>query len=154
MHRVLFSSATVEWPTPKGVYDSLHREFDFTLDPCPVDAAEDGLATLFTPWSGHRVFVNPPYCRQIGKWIERAPEADLAVYLIPARTDVQWFHRLVLPFAKEIRFIRGRLKFGDAKNGAPFPSMIVVFDNRTGIGDSTGEKGSSKRDTHLVGNGR
>jgi hypothetical protein len=60
-------------------------------------------------------------------WLERGLEAELAVFLIPARTDTRWFHEIVLAAAKEIRFIKGRLKFGDAKNSAPFPSMVVIF---------------------------
>lgn len=127
--RVVFSSATVEWSTPNHVYHTLDAEFNFDFDPCPMQAEQDGLARLFTPWTGKRVFCNPPYHR-IGKWLERAEEADVAVYLIPARTDTRWFHNIVLPKAKEIRFIKGRLKFGGAKNSAPFPSMIVVFENK------------------------
>lgn len=72
------------------------------------------------------MFCNPPY-NGIAPFLQRAQEANLAVYLIPSRTDTRWFHDLVLPHAKEIRFIKGRLKFGDAKFGAPFPSMIVIF---------------------------
>jgi len=125
--RVVFSSATVEWGTPEGVYQALNAEFAFDFDPCPLGGDKDGLATLFTPWSGRRVFINPPY-RKIAPWLERAHEADVAVFLIPARTDTRWFHNIVLPHAKEIRFIKGRLKFGGAKTGAPFPSMIVVFE--------------------------
>lgn len=127
MNRALFSSATDRWATPPDVYAALNEEFEFTLDPCPLDGKVDGLSPLFMDWSGHRVFCNPPYGPDIGKWIKRAKEAELAVYLIPARTDTRWFHDLVLPFADEIRFIRGRLKFGGAKQSAPFPSMIVVF---------------------------
>ena len=78
-------------------------------------------------WTGRRVFCNPPYGPGLSKWLERGLEANLAVFLIPARTDTRWFHEIVMPNAKEIRFIKGRLKFGDAVNGAPFPSMIVVF---------------------------
>jgi site-specific DNA-methyltransferase (adenine-specific) len=89
--------------------------------------SDDGLATLFLPWAGRRVFVNPPYGPGIRKWLERAGEADLAVFLLPARVDTRWFHDLVLPHAREIRFIRGRLKFVGAEHPAPFPSMIVVF---------------------------
>jgi site-specific DNA-methyltransferase (adenine-specific) len=126
--RIIFSSATVEWPTPQGVYDALNREFAFDFDPCPTNGDADGLATLLTPWAGRRVFCNPPYGPKIREWLARAPEAELAVFLIPARTDTRWFHELVLPCAKEIRFIRGRLKFGNAKTGAPFPSMVVVFE--------------------------
>jgi hypothetical protein len=85
------------------------------------------LATLLTPWHGKRVFCNPPYGPGLRSWLERSAEASLAVYLIPAPTDTRWFHEIVLPKAAEIRFIKGRLKFGDATNAAPFPSMIVVF---------------------------
>jgi hypothetical protein len=57
------------------------------------------------------------------------------VFLVPARTDTRWFHDVVLPNAREIRFLRGRLKFGDAENSAPFPSMIVVFKERRRDGE-------------------
>jgi len=127
MKRVLFKSESVEWPTPKAVYERLDAEFRFDFDPCPTNGESDGLATLLTPWRGKRVFCNPPYGPGLRGWLERATEASLAVYLIPARTDTKWFHEIVLPKAAEIRFIKGRLKFGDATNSAPFPSMIVVF---------------------------
>ena len=126
MNRALLSSASVEWPTPQGVYDALNAEFHFTLDPCPLGGTDDGLAQLFCPWGGHRVFCNPPYRNQ-RPWLERANEADLAVYLIPARTDTRIFHDIILPTAREIRFIKGRLTFGNALHPAPFPSMVVVF---------------------------
>jgi hypothetical protein len=125
--RVQFQSATVEWATPKAVYQTLDAEFGFNLDPCPLDGTEDGLAPLFVPWHGRRVFCNPPYGPGIRPFLELAPEAEVAVFLLPAKTDTRWFHELVLPRAKEIRFIKGRLKFGNASNSAPFPSMIVVF---------------------------
>lgn len=127
MNRAIFSSASDRWGTPREVYARLNSEFGFDFDPCPLDGNEDGLATLLTPWRGKRVFCNPPYGPKMGKWLERAEEAELAVFLIPARTDTRWFHDLVLPKAREIRFIRGRLKFGESKNSAPFPSMIVIF---------------------------
>lgn len=130
MNRVLFKSETVEWPTPKAVYDKLNDEFAFDFDPCPIEnVAGDGLASLFVSWKGRRVFCNPPYGSELRKWLERAREAAIAVYLLPARTDTRWFHDLCIPFASEIRFIKGRLKFGDATNSAPFPSMLVVFKN-------------------------
>ncbi len=129
MNRVVFKSQSVEWATPKEVYKALDDEFHFDFDPCPLGGGKDGLSPLFAEWKGKRVFVNPPY-GDITKWLERGMEADVAVYLIPARTDVKWFHQLVLPKAHEIRFIKGRLKFGDAKNGAPFPSMIAVIQER------------------------
>lgn len=123
----LFSTATGRWATPVDVYAALNSEFDFNFDPCPLDGTGDGLSDLFCQWKGKRVFCNPPYGPGIGDWIKRGLEAELAVYLIPARTDTRWFHDYCLPLASEIRFLRGRLKFGGAKHSAPFPSMVVVF---------------------------
>ncbi len=127
MNRVLFSSASDRWGTPQAVYDALNKEFAFNFDPCPLDGDQDGLAELFVQWRGKRVLCNPPYGAGMGDWLTRGLEAELAVFLIPARTDTRWFHDIVIPHAQEIRFLRGRLKFGDAKNCAPFPSMVVVF---------------------------
>jgi site-specific DNA-methyltransferase (adenine-specific) len=109
------------------VYAALDDEFHFDFDPCPLDGRADGLAPLFVSWSDRHVFCNPPYGPGIEDWLLRGLEAKVAVFLIPARTDTRWFHDIVLPKAREIRFIRGWLKFGDAVNGAPFPSMIVIF---------------------------
>jgi hypothetical protein len=128
---VHFSSATDRWATPRAVYEALDAEFSFDFDPCPLDGDIDGRSTLFADWRGKRVFCNPPYGPEIPRFLCRAHEAELAVFLIPARTDTRWFHEMVLGKAKEIRFIRGRLKFGDAKNSAPFPSMIVVYERKT-----------------------
>ena len=124
----LFSSATGKWATPTEVYDALHAEFGFTLDPCPMDDAErifeqDG---LLRSWAGERVYCNPPYGRGVGAWLAKAREADVAVYFLPSRTDTAWFHDYALA-ADEIRFVRGRLRFGGAKYGAPFPSCILVY---------------------------
>ena len=135
---VMFSSATPEWATPQDLFDALDAEFHFTLDPCSTDEnakcakhytkAQDGLAQ---DWTGERVFCNPPYGREMPKWIEKCYQHKLgggiAVMLIPARTDTKAFHEYIYGKA-EIRFIKGRLKFGGSKNSAPFPSMIVVFD--------------------------
>ncbi|MBL8821957.1 MAG: adenine methyltransferase [Planctomycetia bacterium] len=125
--KTLFSSASDRWATPQAVYAALNKEFRFNFDPCPLDGNGDGLSPLFCPWRGKRVFCNPPYGPGIGDWLERGMEAKVAVYLLPARTDTKWFHQQVLPHATDIRFIKGRLKFGDARNSAPFPSMIVVL---------------------------
>lgn len=80
---------------------------------------------------GHSVFCNPPYGREIGKWVKKCYEesrkGSLVVMLIPARTDTSYFHDYIYHKAKEIRFIRGRLHFNESKQGAPFPSMIVIF---------------------------
>lgn len=126
---VVFKSLSEEWSTDSRVYDSLNREFNFNFDPCPLGGDIDGLATLFLSWEGKRAWINPPYGRHIGKWIRRAHETELAVFLLPARTDTEWFH-FCLEHATEIRFVRRRLKFGNAVNPAPFPSVIIVFDNR------------------------
>lgn len=125
--RAIFSSASDRWATPSDLYAALDAEFQFDFDPCPLDGDEDGLAPLFCQWRNKRVFCNPPYGPGIAKWLKRAGEAELAVFLLPARTDTKWFHDLVIDKAKEIRFCRGRLKFGGHKNSAPFPSMIVIY---------------------------
>jgi hypothetical protein len=124
-----FSAASDRWATPPDVYRALNDEFQFNFDPCPLDGEVDGLSPMFTEWQGKRVFCNPPYGPGIGEWLQRGLEAELAVFLIPARTDTRWFHDIAMPHAKEIRFLRGRLKFGDATNSAPFPSMLVIFKN-------------------------
>lgn len=77
-------------------------------------------------WTGV-CWCNPPYGRGIEKWMKKAYESNATVVcLVPARTDTKWFHDFVLGKA-EIRFIRGRLKFGNSKNSAPFPSMLVIY---------------------------
>ncbi len=130
MNPALHSHETGNWRTPLHLYRQLDEELSFNCDPCPFQGkvgplfGEDG---LHGTWKGKRVFCNPPYGPKIRDFLAKASEATLAVFLIPARTDTRWFHEIVLPKAKEIRFICGRLKFGDAKNSAPFPSMIVIF---------------------------
>lgn len=136
-NRSLFSSATGDWSTPQEVYDWLDAEYGpFTLDPCASSTnakcptfftvVEDGLAQK---WEG-RVFVNPPYGRGIGEWIAKcyqsAQEGALVVALLPSRTDTAWWHDYVMK-ADQIRFLRGRLKFGGSSNSAPFPSVVVVW---------------------------
>ena len=138
MQKVLFSSKTDQWATPQSFFDSLNDEFHFDLDPC-ADVNNHKAELYFTKeddglskdWSGHRVFCNPPYGRTIGKWVEKAFEEGtkkntLVVLLIPARTDTSYFHDYIYNRA-EIRFVPGRLKFGDSSTGAPFPSMVVIF---------------------------
>jgi hypothetical protein len=119
----LFSSATDRWATPDDLYEALDDEFGFTLDPCRLDSDHNGLTRS---WAGQRVYCNPPYGPGIGAWLGKAQEADLAVYLIPARTDTRWWHEHA-PRASEIRFLRGRLKFGGSTNSAPFPSVLLVY---------------------------
>lgn len=128
----LFSSANVSWATPRGVYEALDAEFRFTLDPCPLDETTTAGASLWgkdglaKSWRGERVYCNPPYGRGIERWLAKAREAELAVYLLPARTDTRWWHDHAMK-ADEIRFLRGRLIFGDATKCAPFPSVVVVY---------------------------
>lgn len=121
---VHFSSASEHWATPRAVYDALNVEFKFDFDPCPLRGTENGLKA---EWRGRRVFCNPPYGPGIGEWLRRGLDADVAVFLLPARTDNRWFHDIAMPLSSEIRFLRGRLKFGGAAKDAPFPSMVVVF---------------------------
>jgi phage N-6-adenine-methyltransferase len=139
VHRLqaCFSSATDEWPTPPSLFDALHREFGFTLDPCATvknakcrrffSRTDDGLVQ---DWAGETVFMNPPYGRVIGQWMAKAHETSLdgttVVCLVPARTDARWWHLHVMR-AAEIRFLRGRITFEGGKHPAPFPSAIVVF---------------------------
>ena len=135
----MFSSKTSEWETPQDFFDKLNKEFNFTLDPCatPQNAKckkfytikEDGLKQN---WQGETVFCNPPYGRAIKDWVRKCYEeskkpSTIVVMLIPARTDTSYFHDYIYKKAKEIRFVKGRLKFGNSKNSAPFPSMVVVF---------------------------
>lgn len=135
----LFTSNTSEWETPQDLFNELDKEFHFHVDVCATkenakcnlywDKNDNGLSKN---WDIHHCWMNPPYGREIGKWIKKASEANggVVVCLLPARTDTNYFHEYIYNNPKaEIRFIKGRLKFGDAKNSAPFPSMIVVFKN-------------------------
>ena len=134
---IVFSSKSDEWETPAWIYNRLNQRFSFTLDPCATEKnhkcdkyytkTDNGLSR---DWGGQSVFCNPPYS-QIEKWVEKAyeeaqKENTTVVMLLPSRTDTKWFHRYVYKKA-EIEFIKGRLKFGEASNTAPFPSMICVF---------------------------
>lgn len=133
-----FSSESMEWNTPKYLFDTFNKTYNFDLDPCATPentlcekfytTHEDGLAQS---WANHRVFLNPPYGKDIGKWVKKAlKEATdhhaVVVCLLPARTDTKWFwdycqHGI-------IQFLQGRVNFSNHKNNAPFPSMIVTFD--------------------------
>ncbi len=123
--KVHFSSQTDNWKTPEGFYRELDKEFHFDYDPCPLQSDFDGLQQNW----GKSNFVNPPYS-DISKWVEKAWQESKTgktiVMLIPSRTDTRWWHDFVMK-AREIRFIKGRLKFGDSKNSAPFPSALVIF---------------------------
>lgn len=148
--KLMFSNVNNAWCTPQDFFDKLNAEFNFTLDPCATEksakckkfftALEDGLKQ---DWGGYRVFVNPPYGRQIGKWVKKCYEESqksdtVVVLLIPSRTDTRYFHDYILGKA-EIRFVKGRLTFwdldgdkymrGDFKSmtPAPFPSMVAIY---------------------------
>ena len=128
--KVHFSSQRMNWKTPKAFYANLNDEFHFDFDPCPPNPSFDGLSV---PWKACN-FVNPPYGRELPKWIEKGYDEHLqgktVVFLIPSRTDTRWWHDYCMK-ADEIRFIKGRLKFDDQKNSAPFPSALVIFNPPT-----------------------
>ena len=135
---VHYSSKTNEWSTPQDFFDELDKEFNFTLDPCSTSenakcakyftVEDDGLKQ---DWSNDVVFMNPPYGREIKHWIKKAYEESLngatVVCLIPSRTDTIYWHDYIFGKADDIRFVRGRLKFGGSKNSAPFPSAVVIY---------------------------
>lgn len=133
--RGLFTSLSCEWATPQKLFDRLNQEFGFTVDVCATrenakcarfyHQGDDG---LLQDWDGV-CWMNPPYGRHIGRWVRKAFESArggaTVVCLLPARTDTAWWHDYVM--RGEIRFLRGRLYFGDGGGRAPFPSAIVVF---------------------------
>lgn len=135
---VMFSSKTDQWATPQDFFDKLDEEFHFTLDPCAdsnnakckkfYTKEQDG---LLQDWGGETVFCNPPYGREVRHWVKKCYEESQkpntkVVLLIFARTDTSYFHEYIYGKA-EIRFIRGRLYFGDGRGRSPFPSMVCVF---------------------------
>jgi len=137
MQSIHFQSKTDQWATPQDFFNELNNEFHFNLDVCAdennkkckryFDKKENG---LYQSWTGYRCFMNPPYGRQIKDWIKKASlsKAEIVVAILPARTDTRWFHDYIYN-KTEIRFLKGRLKFGNSKNSAPFPSMVVIFRN-------------------------
>jgi phage N-6-adenine-methyltransferase len=141
--RVYFSSRSHTWETPPELFHKWAKAFGgFDRDPCAtpetatcprfVTPADDGLSQ---EWTG-RVIMNPPYGRAIGAWMKRAWEAsrataEVVVCLVPARTDTGWWHTYAS--RGEVRFLQGRLRFGDAPSGAPFPSAVAVFRNAAGV---------------------
>ena len=136
--RGLYSSLRSDWETPDDLFDALDAEFHFVLDVC-ADEANRKCETYFAEWDDGLLqdwrgtcWMNPPYGRQIGKWMRKAHESSLGgatvVCLVPARTDSEWWWSYAIPH--EIRFVRGRLYFtnGQGQRGrAPFPSAIVVM---------------------------
>lgn len=136
---VHFMSKRSDWATPQDLFDKLDKEFNFDIDVC-ADAfnakckkyysVEDD--ALSQTWRGY-CFMNPPYGREILKWVGKAYESAKSgeatvVCLLPSRTDTKWWHEYVMK-ADTVRFIKGRLKFDGHKNSAPFPSVIAIFGN-------------------------
>ena len=144
---LMFSSKTNEWATPQWLFDQLDGLYGFTLDPCAsaentkctkyYTQEEDGLSKS---WAWEIVFMNPPYGRKQKDWIKKAYEEShscVVIALIPARTDTKAWHEYIfknqgngLLDGVSVQFLAGRLKFGDSKNAAPFPSALVKFDRR------------------------
>ena len=133
-----FSCKSDLWTTPKSLFAELNWKYKFTLDPCATD--ENALCDKYytikdngleQDWKGEIVFMNPPYNKTLCKWVEKAYKESLkgatVVCLIPARTDTRYWHNFIFPYANDIKFLKGRLKFGNGKNPAPFPSAIVEF---------------------------
>ena len=132
---LMFSSNTDLWATLQNFFDALHVEFNFETDVCALESNAK-CTKYFTPevngllqkWEG-TCWMNPPYGRGIGAWIKKAYESAqqgaTVVCLLPARTDTRWWHDYCIK--GEVRFIKGRLKFGGHANAAPFPSAVVVF---------------------------
>ena len=135
-------SITDQWATPQHVFDEWDAKYHFDLDPAasstnhkcdnwygldhPDINRRDGLAAT---WTANAVWLNPPYGRPIADWTKKAYDSNLlTVLLLPVRTDTRWFHDYCKQF--EVTFIRGRLKFGNSKTSAPFPSMVVVMEKR------------------------
>ena len=129
--KVHYLSQTVDWATPKWLFEELNKDFNFNYDPCPLYGALSKTDGLLTEW-GTSTFCNPPYGRVIGDWTAKAVnewnKGKTVVLLIPSRTDTRWWHRDIMQ-ASEIRFIKGRLKFGEALTGAPFPSALAIYRN-------------------------
>lgn len=141
-NKVHFKSITCEWATPQWLFNELNKEFNFTLDVCADDTnykckqyfteKSDGLRQS---WQGNTFWCNPPYGRDVtGKWVAKAYQEwqlgqALGAMLLPGRIDTAWFHEYCLK-ATEIRAIKGRLKFGNSMDSAPFPSIIVIFRER------------------------
>ena len=152
---VLFSKKSDEWATPQWLFDVLDKEFEFDCDAaatpenrkCPSFHSDKFVKGWFVPcgdkivscmgdaliesWYKATYFLNPPHSK-IKQFMKKAYEESLkgavVVCLIPCRTDTYYWHDYVMK-AHEIRFIMGRLKFGDSQNAAPFPSCIVIFDH-------------------------
>lgn len=142
LQKAMVSSKSNEWATPQKLFDELNAEFHFTLDPCSTNEnakvkkhftlQDDGLSK---DWSNEIVFMNPPYGGHTRDWLQKAYDSSqngaTVVCLIVSSTDRTYWHDLIFPFASQIRFLRGRLHFGESKTSAPFASAIVIFKKKT-----------------------
>src|SRR5699024_1029799 len=136
--KVHYSSETNEWATQKNVFDELDDEFNFKLDPCATkeNAKTEKFFTIEYDRLSQEVtettIMNPHNGSEIKKWVKKAFEESLkgtvVVCLIPARTDTSYWHEYIFEKACEVCFVKGRIKFGDSKRGAPFPSAVVIFN--------------------------
>ncbi len=148
---IALSSEDETWRTPFKTWNELHNEFGFVLDACALQSSTLVSDNWYGPdhpelsrrdcltsdWledsNGGPIFMNPPYGRTIGKFMDKALQEHrrgcTVVCLVPARTDTAWWHDNVIAGKAEIRFIRGRLKFNDGPNAAPFPSAVVIFQH-------------------------
>lgn len=152
--KVLFSSQTEEWNTPLWLFDTINNSmYPIDLDPCttednplntPYICIKNKNDGLKQDWYGN-VFVNPPYNKEITKWLDKAyhelknnRNVHRIIFLLPARTDTKWFHQYIFDdvtlqyreMIENVWFIKGRLKFGGSKNSAPFPSMVIIMFNK------------------------
>jgi phage N-6-adenine-methyltransferase len=136
MNPGMYSSEIATWETPPDLFAYYHHSNLFTLDVCalPHNAKcvkfftpeQDGLSQS---WAGENCWMNPPYGRAIGAWVEKAAKESLnciVIALLPARTDTKWWHEWVAPYAINIDFLKGRVSFSGA-GAAPFPSVVVQF---------------------------
>ena len=136
---VLFSSKSDNWATPDWLFDKLNKTYNFTLDPCASQdnakcskfytEEDNGLTKSF---QNETVFINPPYSKTydwVSKAYHEAFSGVTSILLVPARMDSKWIHDFCFDplVCKSLTFIRSRLKFGNSKNSAPFPSMIIEF---------------------------
>jgi len=133
----MFSSRNSEWATPQALFELWDAAFHFEVDVCATSAnakckrffspEEDGLAQR---WAPRVCWMNPPYGREIAKWVKKADEeaerGATVVCLLPARTDTKWWHAYI-QYRHQVVFLKGRFKFVGAKHAAPFPSCIVVM---------------------------
>ena len=155
VRKLMFSSKSTEWNTPKNVFDTLNKRFGpFTLDAAATKentlceqyySLKEGRDGLNKKWRG-MIFLNPPYGRGVvQQWIAKAvhevkkENCSQVCCILPARTDTKWWHDLVVRYASHIIFVRGRIKFNkgiEKPESAPFPSVIVVFNHATDEGSA------------------